>query len=113
MDALSRIKQLGMPRRNDELWTFFPVAKIPAPEFPDACTCDEDFSEETDFAALLPIAQNARTMVRDIPEGANVWEFRRGNLGYGEKRPQFVVLAGHPQLLYAGYGVHHFSSIQS
>ena len=34
MDALSRIKQLGMPRRNDELWTFFPIAKIPAPEFP-------------------------------------------------------------------------------
>ena len=83
MDALSRIKQLGMPRRNDELWTFFPIAKIPAPEFPDACTCDEDFSEETDFAALLPIAQNARTMVRDIPEGANEMALIKCNNDFG------------------------------
>ena len=29
MDAITRIKQLGMPRRNNELWTFFPVNKIP------------------------------------------------------------------------------------
>ena len=53
MDAITRIKQLGMPRRNNELWTFFPVAKIPAIEFADACVCDEDFSTEEDFAALL------------------------------------------------------------
>ena len=83
MDALSRIKQLGMPRRNDELWTFFPIAKIPAPEFPDACTCDEDFSQETDFAALLPIAQNARTMVRDIPDGANEMALIKCNNDFG------------------------------
>ena len=70
MDALSRIKQLGMPRRNDELWTFFPVAKVLAPELPDACACEEDFSKETDFAALLPIAQNARTMVQNIADGS-------------------------------------------
>lgn len=83
MDALSRIKQLGMPRRNDELWTFFPVAKVPSPEFPDACTCDEDFSEETDFAALLPIACNARTMVRNIPEGANEMALIKCNNDFG------------------------------
>ncbi|OWV02123.1 SufD family Fe-S cluster assembly protein [Fibrobacter sp. UWR2] len=83
MDALSRIKQLGMPRRNDELWTFFPIAKIPAPEFPDACTCDEDFSQETDFAALLPIAQNARPMVRDIPDGANEMALIKCNNDFG------------------------------
>ena len=29
MDAQTRLKQIGMPRRNNELWTFFPVAKIP------------------------------------------------------------------------------------
>ena len=83
MDALSRIKQLGKPRRNDELWTFFPVAKIPAPEFPDTCTCDEDFSQETDFAALLPIACNARPMVRDIPEGANEMALIKCNNDFG------------------------------
>ncbi len=83
MDALSRIKQLGMPRRNDELWTFFPVAKVPAPEFPDACACNEDFSQETDFAALLPIACNARPMVRDIPEGANEMALIKCNNDFG------------------------------
>ena len=83
MDALSRIKQLGMPRRNDELWTFFPVAKVPAPEFPDTCTCNEDFSQETDFAALLPIACNARPMVRDIPEGANEMALIKCNNDFG------------------------------
>ena len=83
MDALSRIKQLGMPRRNDELWTFFPVAKVPAPEFPDACACEEDFAEETDFAALLPIACNARPMVRDIPEGANEMALIKCNNDFG------------------------------
>ena len=83
MDALSRIKQLGMPRRNDELWTFFPVAKVPAPEFPDTCTCNEDFSQETDFAALLPIASNARPMVRDIPEGANEMALIKCNNDFG------------------------------
>ena len=83
MDALSRIKQLGMPRRNDELWTFFPVAKVPAPEFPDACACEEDFAEEKDFAALLPIACNARPMVRDIPEGANEMALIKCNNDFG------------------------------
>ena len=83
MDALSRIKQLGMPRRNDELWTFFPVAKVPSPEFPDACACEEDFAEENDFAALLPIACNARPMVRDIPEGANEMALIKCNNDFG------------------------------
>lgn len=83
MDALSRIKQLGMPRRNDELWTFFPVAKIPAPEFPEACACEEDFSDEKDFAALLPVAQNVRPMVKDIAEGANEMALLKSNNDFG------------------------------
>ena len=83
MDALSRIKQLGMPRRNDELWTFFPVAKIPAPEFPDACACEEDFADEKDFAALLPVAQNARPMVKDIAEGASEMALLKSNNDFG------------------------------
>lgn len=83
MDALSRIRQLGMPRRNDELWTFFPVAKIPAPEFPDACACEEDFADEKDFAALLPVAQNARPMVKEIAEGANEMALLKSNNDFG------------------------------
>ena len=83
MDALSRIRQLGMPRRNDELWTFFPVAKIPAPEFPDACACEEDFADEKDFAALLPVAQNARPMVKDIAVGANEMALLKSNNDFG------------------------------
>ena len=83
MDALSRIKQLGMPRRNDELWTFFPVAKIPAPEFPDACACEEDFADEKDFAALLPVAQNARPMVKEIAEGADEMALLKSKNDFG------------------------------
>ena len=83
MDALSRIRQLGMPRRNDELWTFFPVAKIPAPEFPEACVCEEDFSDEKDFAALLPVAQNVRPMVKDIAEGASEMALLKSNNDFG------------------------------
>ena len=83
MDAIARIKQLGMPRRNDELWTFFPVAKIPAPEFPDACACEEDFSEEKDFAALLPIASNARTMVQNIADNAEEIAMLKCNNDFG------------------------------
>jgi len=83
MDALSRIKQLGMPRRNDELWTFFPVAKIPAPEFPEASVCEEDFSDEKDFAALLPVAQNVHPMVKDIAEGASEMALLKSNNDFG------------------------------
>lgn len=83
MDAIARIKQLGMPRRNDELWTFFPVAKIPAPEFPDACASEEDFSGETDFAALLPVAQNARTMVQNIADGSEEMALLKCNNDFG------------------------------
>ena len=83
MDAITRIKQLGMPRRNNELWTFFPVAKIPAPEFPDACTCSDDFAEENDFAALLPVAQNARTMVQNIADGSKEMAMLKCNNDFG------------------------------
>lgn len=83
MDAISRIKQIGMPRRNNELWTFFPVAKIPMPEFPETCNDTADYSDEDDFAALLPIAFNARTMKQDIADGANEMAMLKCNNDFG------------------------------
>ena len=83
MDALARIKQIGMPRRNNELWTFFPVASIPVPQFPEACVNTEDYDSENDFAALLPIACNARPMVRDIAENANEMAMVKCNSDFG------------------------------
>lgn len=93
MDAVTRIQQIGMPRRNNELWTFFPVAKIPAQEYAGTGTATEaaaslpDFEKlianETDFAALLPLAKNARTMVKAIPEGANEMAMLKCNDDFG------------------------------
>ena len=86
MDAITRIQQLGMPRRNNELWTFFPVAKIPAQEY--ACACDNsEFSDliekETDFAALLPIAKGAKPMVQNIADGASEMAMLKCNNDFG------------------------------
>ena len=83
MDAQTRLKQIGMPQRNNELWTFFPVAKIPAPEFPEACADTADYSDEDDFAALLPIAYNARPMQRDIADNANEMAMLKCNNDFG------------------------------
>ena len=83
MDAQTRLKQIGMPRRNNELWTFFPVAKIPMPEFPETCSDTADYSDEDDFAALLPIAFNARTMKQDIADGANEMAMLKCNNDFG------------------------------
>ena len=83
MDAITRIKQLGMPRRNNELWTFFPVAKIPAIDFADACACDEDFAAEDDFAALLPVACNARKLEKTIADGENEMAMLKCNNDFG------------------------------
>ena len=83
MDAQTRLKQIGMPRRNNELWTFFPVAKIPAIEFPEACTDTTDYSDEDDFAALLPIAYNAHPMQRDIADSANEMAMLKCNNDFG------------------------------
>ncbi|MBR6453232.1 MAG: SufD family Fe-S cluster assembly protein, partial [Fibrobacter sp.] len=84
--AIARLRELGMPRRNNELWSFFPVAKIPTPEFmgtnfaafpaapptatPTAATATPAI-KESDFAALLPIANLARPMIREIADGAD------------------------------------------
>ena len=78
--AIARLRELGMPRRNNELWSFFPVAKIPTPEFmgtdfaaapiENASPTAFPANQETDFAALLPIANNARPMIREIVNGA-------------------------------------------
>jgi len=83
MDAITRIRQLGNPRRNDELWTFFPVGRIPEIEFPESCDSTEDFAQETDFAALLPAANNARTMLKEIPEGASEMAMLKCNNDFG------------------------------
>ena len=83
MDAQTRLKQIGMPQRNNELWTFFPVAKIPTPEFPEACADTADYSDETDFAALLPIAYNARPMQRDIADNADEMAMLKCNNDFG------------------------------
>ncbi len=87
MDAVTRIQQLGMPRRNNELWSFFPVTKIPAQEYPSTGASAPEFEklieEETDFAALLPLAKNARTMVRDIADGENEMALIKCNNDFG------------------------------
>lgn len=93
--AIARLRELGMPRRNNELWSFFPVAKIPTPEFmgtdfaaapkasPAHSTSDEAVQKENDFAALLPIANNARPMVREIVNGAAEMAMLKCNNDFG------------------------------
>ena len=86
MDAITRIQQLGMPRRNNELWSFFPVTKIPAQEYASTSTESEfgDLVEkETDFAALLPIAKGAKPMVQNIAENANEMAMLKCNNDFG------------------------------
>lgn len=69
-DARNRMRELGMPRRNNELWTFFPVAKIPTPDFMEGKAASKSASTctEEDFAALLPFANKAKTMHRTIED---------------------------------------------
>lgn len=94
--AQARIAELGAPRRNNELWTFFPVAKIPFQDFDtrndaeplfsaNGGHVDTDFgiASETDFAALLPIAKNARPMVQNIADGANEMAMIKCNNDFG------------------------------
>lgn len=88
MDAVTRIQQIGTPRRNNELWTFFPVAKIPAQEYGSAqeCPCPATaatIDDETDFAALLPLAKSARTMVQEIADNANEMAMIKCNNDFG------------------------------
>ena len=94
--AIARLRELGMPKRNNELWSFFPVAKIPTPEFMDAASAKafatsatSDASEnaaatqEADFAALLPIANLARPMIREIVAGAAEMAMLKCNNDFG------------------------------
>ncbi|MDY6330296.1 MAG: SufD family Fe-S cluster assembly protein [Fibrobacter sp.] len=91
--AIARLRELGMPKRNNELWSFFPVAKIPTPEFtgtdfaasPTAATATTaaTANQETDFAALLPIANNARPMIREIVAGAAEMAMLKCNNDFG------------------------------
>lgn len=91
MDAITRIQQLGMPRRNNELWSFFPVAKIPAQEYAGEesrpANTGIDFESlvenETDFAALLPMAKGARPMVQQIADNANEMAMLKCNNDFG------------------------------
>ena len=93
--AIARLRELGMPKRNNELWSFFPVAKIPTPEFMGtdfaaASTASQAFpaenaaaSQEADFAALLPIANLARPMVREIVAGSAEMAMLKCNNDFG------------------------------
>jgi len=72
--AQARINALGMPKRNNELWSFFPVHKIPTVVdtgaiASDANCADFGVSTETDVAALLPIAKAAPVMTKVFAEG--------------------------------------------
>ena len=91
--AIARLRELGMPRRNNELWSFFPVAKIPTPEFmgtdfaaapiENASPTASPAIQETDFAALLPIANQARPMIREIMPGAAEMAMLKCNNDFG------------------------------
>ena len=94
--AIARLRELGMPKRNNELWSFFPVAKIPTPEFmgTDFATVsaaslttspaeNAPANQETDFAALLPIANLARPMIREIVPGAAEMAMLKCNNDFG------------------------------
>lgn len=88
MDAVTRIQEIGMPRRNCELWSFFPVAKIPAQEYSQAqanlsADIEASIASETDFAALLPLAKGAKTMVQDIAENASEMAMLKCNNDFG------------------------------
>ncbi len=79
--AQARINALGMPKRNNELWSFFPVNKIPSVVDADSAvngvTADSALANcgnfgiaaETDVAALLPIAKSAPVMKKDFAAG--------------------------------------------
>ena len=96
--AIARLRELGMPKRNNELWSFFPVAKIPTPEFmgtdfaastttstasPAAPAENATASQEADFAALLPIANLARPMICEIVAGAAEMAMLKCNNDFG------------------------------
>lgn len=79
--AWKRIQALGMPCKSNELWTFFPVNKIP--DFWSSEACNHLSSEypkdnqdifgianETDIAALLPIAKSAPLMKKVFEENS-------------------------------------------
>ncbi len=101
MDAITRIKQLGMPRRNNELWTFFPVAKIPSAimdsfdSLQGACRDEPkslDFSDENDFAALLPIAKSAQPMKKVFAAGETEMGIIKSRSDFGHS--QFIIEKG-------------------
>lgn len=72
--AQARINALGMPKRNNELWSFFPVNKIPnviegaAGDSAENCA-DFGIANETDIAALLPLAKSAPAMSKVFAAG--------------------------------------------
>jgi Fe-S cluster assembly protein SufD len=78
--AIQKLLALGFPRQRDEAWTFFPVSQLRAmesklqppeitgisPEIPLAL----DIEENTDFAALLPLAFGAKSLFKKIEDNA-------------------------------------------
>lgn len=92
-EALERIRAIGLPTRHSEDWNYFPISLlaqaeglrfIADPSIPiepkdnrneerlsQAGISPKDFQveSETDFAALLPIALGAQTLVKNIGKG--------------------------------------------
>ena len=72
--AQARINALGMPRRNNELWIFFPVHKIPN-MMNDSASCtaadcmEFGIATENDVCALIPIAKAAPVMIKNFAPG--------------------------------------------
>ena len=89
-EAIQKILALGIPKQHDEAWTFFPVSKlrplaaqwqaleIPATTIPPTPSAETsvpspfslDIANETDIAALLPIAFGAKTLSKTIAKNA-------------------------------------------
>lgn len=75
--AIKRIQELGSPKKNNELWTFFPV-KFLTKYVDEFCTNQINETQyehdnfcintESDIAALLPIANKAPISVKNFAE---------------------------------------------
>lgn len=86
--AQQRIRQLGLPRRNNDLWTYFPVKQFPKSDFLDNNSSLDDITEnwikeETDIAALLPTANFAGISKKDFSEGASEMGIVKCNDDFG------------------------------
>lgn len=74
--ARQRLRDLGLPRRRDDDWLYFPVARLAKIEIPEAeaAVSEPDtlgIAKERNYAALLPLAFGAKPLEKVVPEGAS------------------------------------------